>query len=256
MMTLTILGSGSASPTISAFQSSQVLELAGETFLIDCGEGCQMRLVQYGFDLNQIDGIFISHAHLDHYIGLPGLFHRSWLQDRRRPLDLFAPRAVFDKLAPIFEDIYPGFKLMMKEIEPNKPYILKRSDTNSDITVSTIPLRHDGETSGFLFEENGVKRYAYCSDTAYDETILPQIEGVEALYHEATYTERIGQYAATNGHSTARQAATIAKLANAGQLVIGHYSIRNQDYKAFEKEARQIFEKTVAGYDGLQVKIN
>ncbi|MDR1169254.1 MAG: ribonuclease Z [Prevotellaceae bacterium] len=252
-MKLRILGTGSASPTEKAFQSAQVLELTGKKFLIDCGEGTQMRCMQYGIELAQIDAIFISHAHLDHYIGLPGLLKRSWRQRRTQPLPVYAPEEVFENLERIFDSFYPGFTIDFRVTEPDRQYEVVRT---SRVVVSSIPLEHDAPASGFLFEEitaqSIVKRFAYCSDTAYDNGIIPQIAGVELLYHEATYSEENGR----NGgvlcvHSTTKHAATVARKANAGHLIIGHYSIKNQDYKSLEREAREIFPNTTAAYDGF-----
>ena len=72
-MKLTILGCSSAFPKNNSFTSSQLLEINGKCFLIDCGEGTQVQLRRYGVKLNSIENIFISHLHGDHFFGLPGL---------------------------------------------------------------------------------------------------------------------------------------------------------------------------------------
>ena len=70
-MKLTILGCFSAFPNKNSFTSSQLLEINGKSFLIDCGEGTQIQLRRYGIKLNSIENIFISHLHGDHFFGLP-----------------------------------------------------------------------------------------------------------------------------------------------------------------------------------------
>jgi ribonuclease Z len=97
--------------------------------------------------------------------------------------------------------------------------------------------------------------YAYCSDTAYDERIVPQLKGVSMLYHEATFMEKDAEWAQKTWHSTASQAARIAKLAGAGQLLIGHYSARYKDEQEVQAEARETFPGTQAAVDGKWYEI-
>lgn len=94
------------------------------------------------------------------------------------------------------------------------------------------------------------KSFAYCSDTAYSERYLEYIEGVDCLFHEATFLQRDLPSAKKTMHCTASQAATIAKMANVKQLVIGHYSARYDDPQELLEEARQIFEATDFAADG------
>ena len=93
------------------------------------------------------------------------------------------------------------------------------------------------------------KSYAYCSDTAYSEKIIPIIEGVDCLYHEATFMQDEAVRAKSTMHSTAAQAATIAQKANVGKLIIGHYSARYNHKNGLLNEARAVFEKTIAAED-------
>jgi hypothetical protein len=95
------------------------------------------------------------------------------------------------------------------------------------------------------------RRYAYISDTLYTESIIPQIEGVDCLFHEATFLEQDHLRAKETLHSTAIQAAQIAKKAKVKKLVIGHYSARYRQHKPFLDEARSVFENTVLAEDGL-----
>jgi ribonuclease Z len=99
------------------------------------------------------------------------------------------------------------------------------------------------------------KSYAYCSDTAYSEKIIPIIEGVDCLFHEATYLNTHRARAKETKHSTAAQAAEIARKAKVGKLVIGHFSARYDDQKTLLEEASSIFPNTVLGEDGLKVLI-
>jgi ribonuclease Z len=95
------------------------------------------------------------------------------------------------------------------------------------------------------------RSYAFCSDTGFNEEIIPEIEEVDLLYHEATFREEHKNEAEQSLHSTARQAAEIAKKARARQLIIGHFSARYKTIDRLLEEAREIFPNTIAAEDGL-----
>ncbi len=99
------------------------------------------------------------------------------------------------------------------------------------------------------------RSYAFCTDTAYHEPIIDIIKDVDLLYHEATFPEEMKDFAHKTLHSTATDAARIAKLANVKKLIIGHFSARYNDASLFEKEARTVFENTVAAKDGKIYKV-
>lgn len=88
------------------------------------------------------------------------------------------------------------------------------------------------------------KKYAYCSDTAYNEKIIPYIEGADCLFHEATFHSQHKLRAKETQHSTAQQAAEIARKAKVKRLIIGHVSARYCDYTPLLEEAKAIFENT------------
>ncbi|MDW7694231.1 ribonuclease Z [Flammeovirgaceae bacterium SG7u.111] len=92
--------------------------------------------------------------------------------------------------------------------------------------------------------------YAYCSDTIYLERIIPIIEGVDLLYHESTFTEEFSERATYTGHSTAKQAATIADKANVGQLLLGHFSTRFKDLTPLLVEAQEVFDNSHLAIEG------
>ena len=86
--------------------------------------------------------------------------------------------------------------------------------------------------------------YAFCSDTRYLESIVPIIEGVDVLYHEATFLHDLKKMADYTGHTTALEAARIARKAGVGKLILGHFSNRYHDLSVFTKEAREVFAET------------
>ncbi|MDR1675539.1 MAG: ribonuclease Z [Tannerella sp.] len=100
------------------------------------------------------------------------------------------------------------------------------------------------------------KRYAYCSDTAFAPEIVPWIEGCDCLYHEATFIEADLPRARETFHSTARQAAEIARRAQVKRLVIGHYSARYEDLGVLQAEAEAVFPGTVVGVEGMKLSLD
>ena len=117
--------------------------------------------------------------------------------------------------------------------------------------IENIPLKHKVPTCGFLFTERHrdtepQKRYAYCSDTMFREQIAEQIEGVDVLFHEATYTEQYADKCRLTMHSTAKQA---------GKLVIGHFSAREDDHEVFLHEAQEVFPNTVLAEEGRSIEV-
>lgn len=99
------------------------------------------------------------------------------------------------------------------------------------------------------------RKYAYCSDTAYSEKIIPIIEGVDLLYHETTFLEEDKARATATMHATAKQAATVALKANAKKLMIGHYSSRYTNDSEFLTEANSVFQNTILANELLTIKL-
>lgn len=100
------------------------------------------------------------------------------------------------------------------------------------------------------FDAPKPKSYAFCSDTAYKPDIVPIIAGANVLYHEATFLESEAHLALKTKHTTAKEAAQIAKDAKVGTLMLGHYSTRYKSISLFKEEAQQIFENVVLADDG------
>ena len=106
--------------------------------------------------------------------------------------------------------------------------------SNADVTTEGIPS----------------KSYAFCSDTAYCEAIIPIIKNVDVLYHEATFLDAHANLCAKTKHSTAKQAAEIAKKATVGKLILGHYSSRYNNLEDFKTEAQTVFSCVELAEDG------
>ena len=246
---LTILGSGSAMPTFQNSPSGQILELCDKSFLIDCGEGVQLTMRQLGVKTARLYTVLISHLHGDHCFGLRGLISTLGMMNRVQPLHIYAYPDLEKLLRPWLDyhcqDL--TYEVVFHSINPRKREVIFEDRM---LTIETIPLKHKVPTCGFLFVERHrgqepIRRFAYCSDTAYREKIVEQIAGVDVLYHEATYTEKDLSKCKKHTHSTAKQAATIAQMAQVGKLVIGHFSAREDDHGVFLQEAKEVFDNTV-----------
>lgn len=95
------------------------------------------------------------------------------------------------------------------------------------------------------------KSYAYCADTLFTDSFVKYIKGADTVYHECTYMEKDADKAAARYHSTAKQAAQVAKMAEANKLLLGHYSSKYRDIEPFAEEAKEIFPNVYASMEGM-----
>ena len=111
------------------------------------------------------------------------------------------------------------------------------------------------ENSILTFDPPKPKSYAFCSDTSYLPSIVEIVKNVDLLYHESTFLEDRKDMTIKTGHSTAKEAATIAKMANAKKLILGHFSSRYFNLDTFKSEAQEVFENVIVANDGLNVRL-
>ncbi|MDO4783154.1 MAG: ribonuclease Z [Capnocytophaga felis] len=156
-MELTILGCHSATPRANARPSSQVLEMRGHLFLIDCGEGSQMALRNANVKFSRIKHIFISHLHGDHFFGLPGLISTFQLLGRETDLHIYAPKGTKEAILLLLKlgGAWSSFYIHFHELESGVSQILLDDEK---VQVRTIPLKHRVYTNGFLFQEKQTER--------------------------------------------------------------------------------------------------
>ena len=154
---------------------------------------------------------------------------------------LFAEKPKEAHIIREMTDFYQVPVRCMKDIKQGQDYVTPEGEVvpNSRLTRPAAPP----------------KRYAFCSDTAYNRSIIPIIEGVDLLYHEATFAECDLARAKETFHSTARQAAEIARDARVKRLVIGHYSARYEDLSELHREAEAVFPGTILGNEGTVIPV-
>ena len=289
MIELVFLGTGAMKPTIDRFVSSIVLRYRGEVLMFDCGEGAQIRLAQSGFSPMKIDKIFITHFHGDHVLGIPGMLFTMSQNDRKKPLEIYGPRGtekLIDGLLSLpFGKI--NFEVRVTEVSPGQEldfgykikvfkvkhgwnsvgYVFEEPDR---LNVDRQKMREYGLRpspkfkllkQGKEIEIKGIKlkpeewlvkvpggSIAYTGDTSYYEKIADEVRGVDVLIHEATYLHE-DREKAEGEHSSAREAAKIARMAGVKYLFLTHISSRYRDASLLLEEASRIFPHTYLAED-------
>lgn len=299
---VTILGNGSATPTLRHNPTAQVVNLHDKLFLIDCGEGTQLQMRKFEIRFQKINHVFISHLHGDHYLGLLGYISTMHLLGRKRELHIYGPPDLktLVEMNLKFSESYLDYQLVFHDLQFKEKELLFEDKT---IEVYSFPLKHRISCCGFLFQEkkrpekirseivqqyklqpsqilklkkgenvelpgSGIlksemafepapasRKYAYCSDTMYWETILQHIQGANLLYHESTFLEADRDRAKTTFHSTSAQAAKIAKMADVKHLLLGHYSSRYKSLDLFVEEAREVFVDSTLSVEGVTYQV-
>ncbi|MDF1574120.1 MAG: ribonuclease Z [Bacteroidales bacterium] len=147
---LTILGSSAALPTSKRFPSAHLLHAGGRFFLIDCGEGTQIRLRQFGINPSKIHHIFISHLHGDHVFGLFGLLSSLGMMGRKLPLFLYGPQI----LEEYMQSYFSFFGSLPYEVKIQSPQEETGFIFESDqLSIRAISLKHRTPAYGYLFRE-------------------------------------------------------------------------------------------------------
>jgi len=149
---VTILGCGSATPSPKHYTSSQVVDIRGKLFMVDCGEGTQIQLRRSRVAFARINHIFISHLHGDHCFGLLGMVSTFGLLGRTAPLFIHAPGQLWSILEKELAFYYPDleYKVEFLGFDPAKTTVVY---DDRSLTVTAFPLKHRIPCAGFLFQE-------------------------------------------------------------------------------------------------------
>ncbi len=282
-MELSVLFVGTAGSVPSARRGLPALLVrhGGERILVDCGEGTQRQLIRSG-GLVELTDVFITHMHLDHWLGLPGLLKSLDLRDRERPLAVHGPPGLADALATM-RTVMGRLRFPLEVIELQPEDTVRRGT----LEIQPVNVRHRTLAYGYVLVEddrpgrfdaelatslgvefgpdfgrlqrgetvNGVKpeqvigepregrKLVISGDTAPCETLAIAAHRADLLVHEATFGEDERDRAAQTGHSTAAQAAQIALDADVKLLALTHLSARYGGGE-LRAEARAIFADT------------
>jgi len=284
---IVFLGTSAGMPSRSRNVAAVAVVMDGHVLLFDCGEGTQQQLMRCEHVRSGgIEAIFITHLHGDHLFGLPGLLSSLGLGGRRDPLTVYGPRglAAYLKSIPYFGIAY---ELTVIEIEAGEVRRGKGYRVNAAPVVHHAPCfayrvdederpgkfdadkaRALGVPPGPAFgalqrgEDVGGVRSAdvvgpsrpgrsvvYCTDTRPCESAVVLSRGANVLIHESTYDATLSAEATARDHSTAAEAATVARDADVERLILTHISPRYETSDVLVSEARAIFPNTEAASD-------
>jgi len=177
---------------------------------------------------------------------------------------IFEDKRVIVKTIPLKHRVYTNGYLFQEKPDERKLNVeavqeydihvayYQKIKNGGDITLD------DGtvvENEKLTFDPIPPKSYAFCSDTVYNEAIIPIIENTDVLYHESTFLESEARLAEKTLHSTAKEAATIALKAKVKQLILGHYSTRYDGLEPFKKEAEEVFSNVLLADDGVSFEL-
>src|SRR3954466_230399 len=286
-LSLFFAGTAGSVPTPKRGLPALLLRAGGARILLDCGEGTQHQLLR-SVGLPELDAIFISHLHLDHWLGLPGMIKTFDMRARERPLEIYGPRGLHALFHAALRPVTgrTGYPLTVVELEDHE-------EVGFDgFLVASFPVKHRVEAYGYAFVEadrpgrfdvaaaralgvtegpdfgrlqrgetvNGVRpeqvvgedrpgrRIVYTGDTAPAQSVEIYANGADLLVHEATFREDERARARETGHSTAAQAARTAKDAGVKLLALTHLSTRYFP-REIRDEAQTIFAESVVPRD-------
>lgn len=295
---LVFLGTSGSAPTARRALSALLVRRGGERLLFDCGEGTQRQLLQSSVGLVDLREIFLTHYHVDHWLGLLGMLKTFSLRDRDVPLTLYGPpglKELFRELRPVVGRLsYPfklvevrggdalerdGYKLLVFPVEHGSAavgYALVEASRPGRFDVETadamgIPVGPergalqrgepvtlaDGRVLGpdaVLGPPRPGRTVVYSGDTAPSDVVRALAEDANVLVHEATFAKEESARAAETMHSTASQAAELARDARVRLLALTHVSPRYFGPELV-REAREIFPQTVVPRDFDTVEV-
>ncbi|HEX4746873.1 MAG TPA: ribonuclease Z [Gaiellaceae bacterium] len=286
------LGTSGSMPTARRALSATLVRRGGDRLLFDCAEGTQRQLLRSDVGLVELEEVFLTHFHADHYLGLPGMLKTFALRGREIPLTVYGPRGLgelFSTLRRIFGKL--TYSVALVEVEPGESlprdgyrvetfaaahgvtavgYRLVEDDRPGRFDVAEadrlgVPdgrergLLQRGETvtladgrvvasEDVLGEARAGRIVVLTGDTAPAASVVEAATGANVLVHEATFLADERERARETGHSTAGEAALVAREAGVKLLALTHVSTRYFGHQVVE-EATQLFPQTVVPRD-------
>jgi ribonuclease Z len=282
-MDLSVFFAGTAGsvPTARRGLPSVLVRRGGERWLFDCGEGTQRQLIRT-VGLPDVECVFLTHLHADHWLGLPGMLKSFELRERDTPLEIYGPRGTREMLDTMRRVIgRTRYSITLREVTGGEE--LRRDDC----TITALEVRHRGPALGYAIVEdirpgrldadlaqelgvpfgpelgrlqrgetvNGVapervvgpprpgRKIVISGDTAPCDIVRLAAHQADLLIHEATFLDEESERALQTGHSTARQAAELAREAEVRMLALTHVSTRYAGHE-IRDEARGVFPTT------------
>ncbi|MDR0309622.1 MAG: ribonuclease Z [Candidatus Methanoplasma sp.] len=281
MLEILFLGTGASIPSRDRAMPCVAVRHGTDIVLFDCGEGTQRQMMISPFSFMKVKGIFITHMHGDHFLGLPGLLQTMGLSGRKDKLIVCGPEGLsaglnavlsvcegrtdyeieISELAPGDTKDLGGFSVSAFRTDHNVPslgYRLSEKDSRGRFDrkkAAALGLRpgpdfaklQDGESVGDVTPDMviGPPRpgcsVVYSGDTAPCRELSDAAEGADVLIHESTYSGKESALASEHKHSTSVQAAETAKRCGCRALFLVHVSNRYDDRRTIEEEAKTVF---------------
>lgn len=285
-------GTAGSAPTARRGLPALLVRRGGDRILFDCGEGTQRQLVA-SVGLIELSEIFLTHYHADHWLGLPGMLKTFDLHGRERPLAIHGPPGLRQLLTLAMRtagrvkyelelielgagDVLErsGYRIAPVEVAHRVPalgYVLYEDgrpgvfDTEAATKLGLQPgpefgLLQRGETVRGVSPEQVLgparagRKLVISGDTAPCDTLRLAAHGADVLVHEATFADEEADRARDTGHSTAAEAATVARDAEVRMLALNHLSMRHPA-RMLRDEARSVFAATVLPRDFDTIEI-
>jgi ribonuclease Z len=292
-LSLFFLGTAGSVPSARRGLPAVLVRRGGDRLLFDCGEGTQRQLLQ-SVGLLDLDAVFITHFHADHWLGLPGMLKSFALREREEPLTVYGPaglRRLMDDMRVVYGRL--PYELTVLELDP------AQTVPRDGYVIAAVPVRHKapsafgyalveeprpGHLDAALAEQLGVRpgpdfgrlqrgetvggvrpeqvmgparegrKLVLSGDTEPCEALALAAHQADVLVHEATFAEEEAERARQTQHSTARQAAELARDAEVRLLALTHVSSRYAGGELRE-QARAVFAATEAPRDFDTIEI-
>lgn len=288
MLEITFLGTSGATPTIERGLPAIAVKHEGNIYLLDCGEGTQRQIMKHHVGYGSLKAVFISHLHLDHFLGIYGLIETLHLNSPcPKDIHLFAPTGIplinerpFVKV----HEIATGELFKERELTIRAFHVRHGKNAFGFVLKEDDKIKFNGEKAhklgmkGKMFSEiqkkgfvsvNGNKikledvsfvkpglKLVYSGDCAPSKKLIEYAKDADLLIHEGTFGRSHMAEAVERFHSTVEDAAQIAKDAGVKQLVLTHISPRygkDEETKKLLDEACAVFNNTIIAKDGLTI---
>ena len=289
MLDILFLGTGASIPSRERAMPCIAVRCGTEVVLFDCGEGTQRQMMISPFSFMKVKGIFITHMHGDHFLGLPGLLQTMGLSGRKEKITVCGPEGLSNCLKAVLSACEGeiGYELDIIDLEPGG-----RAEFDG-FGVSAFKTDHNASSLGYKLSENDLngkfdtKKAAelglspgpdfsslqkgkavgnvtpdmvmgpprpgctlvYSGDTVPCRELSEAAAGVDVLVHESTFSGNESKLASEHKHSTSVQAAEAAKECGCGVLFLIHISNRYENKGLIEEEAKAVFENSIVPND-------
>jgi ribonuclease Z len=270
-MRFTLLGSGAVRPDLERWGPAQVVQVANESLLFDCGRGASMRLVQQGFALESIRRVFFTHPHYDHNCDFAYLFLTGWVLGREEPVQVVGPRGTQAFCEGLFNGVYKpdidsrrfhplyserGCAFEARDVLEDT--LTMEEGTHRIRIVHTLHKPHILDSLAYRVEADG-KSVVVVGDTTPCPALRDLAEGADLLVHECTFpTERIEQHHWGGFHTSPGELGRWARERGVRRLLLKHFAVQpGVTVEAMVDEVRSEFgeERILVGEDGLSVDV-